>query len=1020
MVCNPSKLAESRIWNYYIGISIILYIGGILLILIYRATKIFQRYARRKNIVEHKNYFKYEEDDSDVVLLEQTTYLAIVEAAGLLVSAQNLQGKILTVVSFVLNLLCVAIYISMSSDPVEHCFSYDDALWKTEIFFYLLFIIHFIIRFIAAQDKLVFWSTDLMSITDMLTIPTIFFPPVFDNQYWIGLRFFRVIYLRKLGGILQSFNVFEMGSSFEMLALIGNFLSIWLLSAGMVHLLENTGDPWSPILYSNNQTLSYFNCTYYLLVTMSTIGYGDVLCITFLGKIFTMLFIFVGLGLFASYIPAIADYASSHSKYNKMFYSTPGKKLYPDINIQTKLKQYEARASYFMGTIYSSIDAKRMQINKANAVIILCNKKCTNPNEEDAANITRVIAVKNYQERVRCIVQLLMSQNKMLLMNCPQWKSEYGDAIICINELKLGLMAQSCNALGFSTLVGNILGMRRNLIPEHIPENEQWKVAYMLGATYEIYSSYLSNSFVGMTFPQAVELCFEKLRLMLIAVQIKTKNGKEFVINPMNKKFKLNRNVIGLFLAQKLKYAERALRYCSSCHKDLINPKIMVKCRCRKNQVKSVSEADVDFNLLNIFEVGLENEIKGAYSLTEDLFPNGEKPKFDQTGTFYWCESRPFNVAKMTIEEAAAEKFKNHVVVLVLISKYVSSLELHKLVLPLRTSNTLPSMLKKIVILGDGDFLQKEWGRLANFPDVYNVPGSPFNRQDLRSISIQTADMCILLSPGNNKSENIEHQALSDKEVISLTLSLRAMKFDNLTKPLVSSSIANLKIESNLFQKSTMPIMKENVFVENDKVKIKTISELIHSANAMFLDQDDMNIYDDEHFYLTQSYACGSIFTVSVLDSLVSATYFDGCILTFLQNLVTGVVSSELDSLIAEGKPSSGSFETLDIAALRNRSRIAQFSLIDGPLSEFGQCGVFGDLFLFALRTYNMICLGLFRQRDKNQLATKSSKRYVITFPEFNFVLAPTDLVFVITQFHIVKKKVINNFSKAGSVVNIE
>ncbi|XP_065651371.1 calcium-activated potassium channel subunit alpha-1 isoform X8 [Hydra vulgaris] len=863
-----------------------------------------------------------------------------------------------------------------------------------EMFFYLLFIIHFIIRFIAAQDKLAFWSTDLMSIVDMLTMPTIFFPPVFNNQYWIGLRFFRVIYLRKLGDILQSFNVFEMGSSFEMSALIGNFLSIWLLSAGMIHLLENTGDPWSPILYSNTRKLSYFNCTYYLLVTMSTIGYGDIFCNTFLGKTFTMLFIFVGLGLFASYIPAITDYISSHSKYNKMFYSTPGKKHVIVCGYIT----HESVSSFLRDFLHPD----------------------RNDNVTNVVFLSPVIAVKNYQEQVRCIVQLLMSQNKMLLMNCPQWKSEYGDAIICINELKLGLMAQSCNALGFSTLVGNMLGMRRNLIPEHIPENEQWKVAYMLGATYEIYSSYLSNSFIGMTFPQAVELCFEKLRLMLIAVQIKTKNGKEFVINPMNKKFKLNRNAVGLFLAQKLKYAERALRYCSSCHKDLIDPKIMVKCRCRKNQVKSVSEANVDFNLLNVFEVSLENEMKGAYLLTEDYFPNGEKPKFDQTGTFYWCESRPFNVAKMTIEEAAAEKFKNHVVVLVLTSKYVFSLELHKLVLPLRTSNTLPSMLKKIVILGDGDFLQKEWGRLANFPDVYNVPGSPFNRQDLRSISIQTADMCILLSPGINKSENIEHQALSDKEIISLTLSLKAMKFDNLTKPLASSSIANLKIETNFFQKSTMFIKKENVFIENDKVKIKTISELIHSANAMFLDQDDMNIYDDEHFYLAQSYACGSVFTVSILDSLVSATYFDGCVLTFLQNLVTGVVSSELDSLLAEEKSSSGSFETLDIAASRNRSRIAQFNLIDGPLSEFGQCGVFGDLFLFALRTYNMICLGLFRQRDKNQLATKSSKRYVITFPEFNFVLAPTDLVFVITQFHIVKKKVVNNFSKAGSVVNIE
>ena len=74
---------------------------------------------------------------------------------------------------------------------------------------------------------------------------------------------------------------------------------------------------------------------------------------------------------------------------------------------------------------------------------------------------------------------------------------------------------------------------------------------------------------------------------------------------------------------------------------------------------------------------------------------------------------------------------------------------------------------------------------------------------------------------------------------------------------------------------------------------------------------------------------------------------------------------------------------------------------------------MFGDLFLYALRTYNMICLGLFRLRDMQRLRTKSSKRYVITFPEFNFMLAPTDRVFVLMQFQAIKKKKRLNFTKS-------
>ena len=49
---------------------------------------------------------------------------------------------------------------------------------------------------------------------------------------------------------------------------------------------------------------------------------------------------------------------------------------------------------------------------------------------------------------------------------------------------------------------------------------------------------------------------------------------------------------------------------------------------------------------------------------------------------------------------------------------------------------------------------------------------------------------------------------------------------------------------------------------------------LVCDSNSMYLDQDDMNIYDDDGIFLTQPYACGAAFTVSVLDSLVSAVCF--------------------------------------------------------------------------------------------------------------------------------------------------
>merc|ERR1712150_447562 len=93
----------------------------------------------------------------------------------------------------------------------------------------------------------------------------------------------------------------------------------------------------------------------------------------------------------------------------------------------------------------------------------------------------------------------------------------------------------------------------------------------------------------------------------------------------------------------------------------------------------------------------------------------------------------------------------------------------------------------------------------------------------------------------------------------------------------------------------------------------------------------------------------------------------------------------------------------MGIAAVRNRCRVGQVSLFGGALAEFGECGLFGDLFLYALRTYDMICLGLYRYRDPEHV--KDGKRYVVTFPPYNFVLAPTDLVFVLMQFDSWKRR---------------
>merc|ERR1719369_1995115 len=53
------------------------------------------------------------------------------------------------------------------------------------------------------------------------------------------------------------------------------------------------------------------------------------------------------------------------------------------------------------------------------------------------------------------------------------------------------------------------------------------------------------------------------------------------------------------------------------------------------------------------------------------------------------------------------------------------------------------------------------------------------------------------------------------------------------------------------------------------------ITELVNDGNVQFIDPDDDDDEPDTELYLTQPFACGTAFAVSVLDSLMSTTYFN-------------------------------------------------------------------------------------------------------------------------------------------------
>ncbi|XP_075884330.1 calcium-activated potassium channel subunit alpha-1-like isoform X9 [Nelusetta ayraudi] len=954
-------------------------------------------------------------------------------------------------------------------------------------------------------------------------------------SYW-GLRFLRALRLIQFSEILQFLNILKTSNSIKLVNLCSIFISTWLTAAGFIHLVENSGDPWEN--FQNSQALSYWECVYLLMVTMSTVGYGDVYAKTTLGRLFMVFFILGGLAMFARYVPEIAALILNRKKYGGSYNSTRGRKhivvcghitlesvsnflkdflhkdrddvnveivflhnISPNLELEALFKRHFTQVEFYQGSVLNPHDLARVKIESADACLILANKYCADPDAEDASNIMRVISIKNYHPKIRIITQMLQYHNKAHLLNIPSWTWKEGDDAICLAELKLGFIAQSCLAQGLSTMLANLFSMRSFIKIEE----DTWQKYYLEGVANEMYTEYLSSAFVGLSFPVICELCYVKLKLLLIAIEYKSdQRESSTLINPGNH-VKMQEGTLGFFIASDAKEVKRALFYCKSCHDDITDPKRIKKCGCKKSKTPAYQRMrlaccfdcgrskrdcpcmpdsvrckvdsprrDIPLSALSVNDCSAtlrasKNSYNGYIkSIEEDqqsalspkkkqrnggmrnspnsspkimrhdplLIPGNEQiesmdenvKKYDSTGMFHWCPSKDIERVILTRSEAAMTVLSGHVVVCIFGDVKSALIGLRNFVMPLRASNFHYHELKHIVFVGSLEYLKREWETLHNFPKISILPGTPLSRADLRAVNINLCDMCVILSANQN---NIDDASLQDKECILASLNIKSMQFDDsigllqansqgFTPPGMdrsspeNSPVHGLVRQSSVTTGANIPIITElaplakpgkkppAISFSQDKssgTSIQMITELVNDSNVQFLDQDDDDDPDTE-LYLTQPFACGTAFAVSVLDSLMSATYFNDNILTLIRTLVTGGATPELEGLLAEENALRGGYSTPQTLANRDRCRVAQLALYDGPFADLGDGGCYGDLFCKALKTYNMLCFGIYRLRDAHlNSQSQCTKRYVITNPPYGFELVPSDLIFCLMQF---------------------
>ncbi len=157
-----------------------------------------------------------------------------------------------------------------------------------------IFTAEYLYRIIRAKRKLKF-ITSFYGLVDLVAILPYFIAPGLDLVALRLLRFFRFLRILKLVRYNQAMRRF--GKAFAIakeeivIFTAGTAILIFLSAVGIYH-FEHAKQPE---VFS-----SIFDCLWWAVATLTTVGYGDIYPVTTGGRIFTMIILLLGLGLVAA------------------------------------------------------------------------------------------------------------------------------------------------------------------------------------------------------------------------------------------------------------------------------------------------------------------------------------------------------------------------------------------------------------------------------------------------------------------------------------------------------------------------------------------------------------------------------------------------------------------------------------------------------------------------------------------------------------------------------------------------
>ncbi|CAJ0747413.1 10327_t:CDS:2 [Entrophospora sp. SA101] len=926
---------------------------------------------------------------SDNFTLKQPHYHALYQPSWrekLAVELDNTAiGSIWKIVDAFLNILLCMIYIAHTGHMMKSLPLVNVCL---EVIVSLLLIIEYVPKFYIYEFES--WKSFFTSPIPLLTILTVFpcaataHDPVFqETRYIVFFYPFRFIrcYLSVYDCLVRSEkSIIKIGQvTSRVLIFLTSIIFLVLTGSTLLHDNITFLDGNSLLMY--NFSIGYLkNCinlitllviaVFFTTIMLGTVGYlSDIVPDNAFPRILLLVIFTTELPSLKHFLKEFYSLAHGLATVNtKVVILNPAQ---PNDRVKSFLSDplYAHRVQYIRGSSLESRSLKKVNAKKASAYFILAKKFTQQSDTIDAENVLKAMALSKYDEGPKLYIQCILPENKI------HFESLNPELILCIDELKLAILAHSCLTPGFSTLLYGLTTTftyestheLRNIKKESSSRLENDYIEdYIEGISQSIYTTTLSNYFAGSTFHAVVGRLYESLGVVLFAIGIPQQHfpigssnntsheegdcdgdAKNYMvlINPGN--YIVKGDEVGFIIACDGALAEGVSNYEWHNLHVLNNENISSE----PQQIPSERQPLLSSDTLKNNNGGSYYDIKkkSGRPTSPDKTHHEYPYKPDTITRHQRALSTPLAFASDFDHKQHYKQHHHHTIdpsssssnaldsehinlILDTINEHILLCDystatfprnLDCFVSPLRKSHL--DKFKPIVILSPTRPTTSQWKILSQFDQVYFVQGNPMTREGLELGRVRFAKQAV----NGEKTE--------DAPAMLVYLNIKAMS------------------------------------IEED---IDVIVEFVHTNNMKFVSEDTSAVIDKN----INAFMAGTCFSLSMLDSIICQSFYQPHLVAIINQLLFGAPPLQLSSGTTCSAPA--------------HSHIFQIPV---PVRFIGS--QYGSMFHFLLGEKRAIPLGLYRT---NKFITPNGKtkysKYVYTCPRYNVMLRDDDKVFVLSK----------------------